>query len=76
MVLILIHWNNQQFITAVSLIDNAMNYCFGLTPWIGYLLSQVKKQDQLVPFMVLDIASDLPGLPGLFMAGVISGSLR
>ena len=33
-------------------------------------------QDQLVPFMVLDVAGAIPGLPGLFMAGVFSGSLR
>ena len=33
-------------------------------------------QDQLVPFMVLNVAGTIPGLPGLFMAGVFSGSLR
>ena len=26
--------------------------------------------------MVLDVAGAIPGLPGLFMAGVFSGSLR
>ena len=39
-------------------------------------LSNLYVQDQLVPFMVLDIAGTVPGLPGLFMAGVFSGSLR
>jgi len=64
-----------------------MTLLVGMVGYMGLLLyalyvdcaplvaGQVKKQDQLVPFMVLDIASDLPGLPGLFMAGVISGSL-
>jgi len=59
----------------------------GLVGWLGLVLyavyadcdpitaKTVRKQDQLVPFMVLDIAGTVPGLPGLFMAGVFSGSL-
>ena len=37
---------------------------------------QVKKKDQILPLLVLHVAGDIPGLPGLFMAGVFSGSLR
>ena len=29
-----------------------------------------------MPLLVLHVAGDIPGLPGLFMAGVFSGSLR
>ena len=39
------------------------------------LTKQVKKQDQLLPLLVLHVAGDIPGLPGLFMAGIFSGSL-
>ena len=31
---------------------------------------------QVLPLLVLHVAGDIPGLPGLFMAGVFSGSLR
>ena len=36
---------------------------------------QVRTQDQVLPLLVLQVAGDVPGLPGLFMAGVFSGSL-
>lgn len=36
----------------------------------------VNKPDQIVPFFVMDIVGNLPGLPGLFVAGVFSGALR
>merc|ERR1712012_1021827 len=36
---------------------------------------QIKKADQLLPLLVLQVAGDIPCLPGLFMAGVFSGSL-
>lgn len=35
-------------------------------------LAQAK--DQLVPLLVMNTLKDLPGLPGLFLAGVFSGS--
>lgn len=31
---------------------------------------------QLMPYLVLDILGDYPGLPGLFVAAAYSGSLR
>lgn len=36
----------------------------------------IKRSDQLLPYYVLDIAKNLPGLPGLFIAGVFSTALR
>lgn len=36
---------------------------------------QITKRDQILPLMVLQVAGDIPGFPGLFMAGVFSGSL-
>ena len=39
------------------------------------ITKQVKKKDQLLPLLVLHVAGDIPGLPGLFMAGIFSGSL-
>ncbi|KAK4876943.1 hypothetical protein RN001_009449 [Aquatica leii] len=36
---------------------------------------QILRYDQILPFYVLDIAKSLTGLPGLFIAGVLSASL-
>lgn len=35
----------------------------------------VDKSDQLLPLFVMDVLSDVPGLPGLFVACLFSGSL-
>ena len=55
--------------------------------WLGMVLytvyaecdpitaKQVNRKDQVLPLLVLHVAGDIPGLPGLFMAGVFSGSL-
>lgn len=37
---------------------------------------QIGKSDQLLPFYVMKIADDLPGLPGMFISGVFSAALR
>lgn len=39
-------------------------------------LGLIKRHDQLVPYFVMDTLSQYPGLPGLFVACVFSGSLR
>ena len=36
---------------------------------------QVQKYDQMVPFFVMQVASKIPGLPGLFIAGIFSAAL-
>ncbi|KAF7667565.1 hypothetical protein LDENG_00057160 [Lucifuga dentata] len=41
-------------------------------PWTAGLVSA---PDQLVPYLVMDIFRDYPGLPGLFVAAAYSGSL-
>uniref|UniRef100_A0A3Q1FTL4 Solute carrier family 5 member 8 n=1 Tax=Acanthochromis polyacanthus TaxID=80966 RepID=A0A3Q1FTL4_9TELE len=41
-------------------------------PWNTGLISA---PDQLMPFLVMDILGDYPGLPGLFVAAAYSGSL-
>lgn len=37
---------------------------------------QVKASDQLLPLFVMDTMGNLPGVPGLFVAGIFSGALR
>lgn len=37
---------------------------------------QIKHPDQILPYYVLDVAKDIPGLPGLFISGVFSTALR
>ncbi|KAM3858990.1 sodium-coupled monocarboxylate transporter 1 [Diretmus argenteus] len=41
-------------------------------PWTT---GQVSAVDQLMPYLVMDILRDYPGLPGLFVAAAYSGSL-
>ncbi|XP_069556043.1 sodium-coupled monocarboxylate transporter 1-like [Brachyistius frenatus] len=41
-------------------------------PWTAGLISA---PDQLMPYLVMDILTDLPGLPGLFFAGIFSACL-
>ncbi|KAJ4433292.1 hypothetical protein ANN_15551 [Periplaneta americana] len=35
----------------------------------------IQRQDQLVPYYIMDTAASIPGLPGLFVAGVFSAAL-
>ncbi|KAG8229116.1 hypothetical protein J437_LFUL009585 [Ladona fulva] len=62
------------FITVISLYA-------GLLIYASYhdcdLISSkvVRASDQLLPYFVMDVASSIPGLPGLFMAGVFSAAL-
>ncbi|KAK9708914.1 Sodium:solute symporter family [Popillia japonica] len=39
------------------------------------ITKRVQKTDQVIPFFVLDVARNIPGLPGLFIAGVFCASL-
>ncbi|XP_009892716.1 PREDICTED: sodium-coupled monocarboxylate transporter 1 [Charadrius vociferus] len=41
-------------------------------PWMA---KQVSAFDQLMPYLVLDILHDFPGVPGLFVASAYSGTL-
>ncbi|KFP81849.1 Sodium-coupled monocarboxylate transporter 1, partial [Acanthisitta chloris] len=41
-------------------------------PWMA---KQVSALDQLMPYLVLDILKDFPGVPGLFVASAYSGTL-
>lgn len=41
-----------------------------------FTTGQVSKNDQLLPYYVMDVAAQVPGLSGLFIAGVVSAALR
>lgn len=41
-----------------------------------FTLKRVKKNDQLLPYFIMDVANKIPGLPGLFIAGVFCAALR
>lgn len=41
-----------------------------------FTTGKVSRSDQLLPYYVMDVAGNVPGLPGLFIAGVISAGLR
>lgn len=36
---------------------------------------QVAKLDQMLPYFVMDVAGNIPGLPGVFVAGIFSAAL-
>ena len=37
---------------------------------------KIQKQNQLLPFYVMEIARQIPGLSGLFISGIFSAGLR
>ena len=39
-------------------------------------LKKIEKSDQMLPYMVVDVFQDLPGMAGLFVAAAYSGTLR
>lgn len=52
---------------------------YNMVSWCVTLLSAfqiVSTSDQLVAHFVMRVEGHLPGLPGLFMAGVIAAALR
>lgn len=40
-----------------------------------YTSKRIEKLDQIVPLFVMEVASKIPGLPGLFIAGIFSAAL-
>ncbi|XP_062547223.1 sodium-coupled monocarboxylate transporter 1-like [Armigeres subalbatus] len=62
-------------------IINSMACLIGLLVYAKYetcdpiTTNQIQKLDQIVPFYVMDAGGKIPGLPGLFIAGVFSAAL-
>ncbi|KAL5004656.1 hypothetical protein ScPMuIL_018112, partial [Solemya velum] len=65
------------FITlSLTSIEGLVAYAYYHTIGCDPLASkQIKNPNQIVPFMVMDIFREAPGMPGLFMASVMSASL-
>lgn len=40
-----------------------------------FTTKEIKKVDQVLPYFVMDVASQIPGLPGIFIAGIFSAAL-
>ncbi|KAF7417403.1 hypothetical protein HZH68_000056 [Vespula germanica] len=69
-------------ITAVGLIVVKLVSVFtGLIIFAKYydcdpmLAKAIKRADQILPYYVMDVAGNVPGLPGLFLAGLVSAAL-
>lgn len=41
-----------------------------------FVTKKIQRNDQLLPYYVLNVTKNIPGLSGLFIAGVLSASLR
>lgn len=41
-----------------------------------FTTGRIKRADQILAYYVLDVASQIPGISGLFVAGVFSTALR
>ncbi|XP_031776578.1 sodium-coupled monocarboxylate transporter 2 [Apis florea] len=50
-------------------------YLCGVPRLRSYFYQAIKKPDQLLPFFVMELTESIPGLPGLFVAGVFSAAL-
>jgi sodium-coupled monocarboxylate transporter 8/12 len=37
---------------------------------------KITKRDEIVSYYIMDIAGNIPGLSGLFMAGIVSAAIR
>uniref|UniRef100_A0A1Y1M8K2 Sodium/solute symporter n=2 Tax=Photinus pyralis TaxID=7054 RepID=A0A1Y1M8K2_PHOPY len=57
------------------------NVLIGTTMYVRYekcdplSTGEVTRTDQILPYFVMDVAKHLPGLPGLFIAGIFSAGL-
>lgn len=40
-----------------------------------FTTQKIKKVDQILPFFVMEVAAKIPGLPGIFIAGIFSAAL-
>lgn len=40
-----------------------------------FTMGDIQKMDQILPYFVLDVAGKIPGLPGLFIAGIFAAAL-
>lgn len=51
-----------------------MNFHF-FSPHLRVISKAIKRADQVLPYYVMDVAGNVPGLPGLFLAGLVSAAL-
>ncbi|CAB3362349.1 Hypothetical predicted protein [Cloeon dipterum] len=70
------------WINCVGLVALLLVCCWGGLVMYAYYFDcdpltagQVKASDQLLPLFVMDTMGSLPGIPGLFTAGIFSGAL-
>lgn len=41
-----------------------------------FVTKKIERTDQMLPYYVLDVAKNIPGLSGLFTGGIMTASLR
>ena len=62
-------------LTKVRQEDIIITFWFAINPKITFSKQVVKQSDQALPYYVMDVAGNIPGLPGLFLAGLVSAAL-
>lgn len=41
-----------------------------------FVTNKIQRNDQMLPFYVLEVTKGIPGVSGLFIAGILTASLR
>lgn len=69
-----ISWPVTSLLSMLCTVTGLVMYAFfrGCDP---ILSASVAKSDQLLPYFMMKVCSQIPGLPGLFIAGIFSGAL-
>lgn len=79
--------NKQSMKNAIFLFTIGLFIIMGTNCFIGLLMyahyescdpftaKRITKIDQILPYFIMDVAEKLPGLPGLFVAGIFSAAL-
>lgn len=77
-----IHFRTLILFTVGIIFFKAFTSFLGLIMYAHYMdcdpltAGYIQKVDQILPYYIMDVTSTLPGLPGLFIAGIFCAALR
>lgn len=64
--------------STLKLLSTALGLVLGATyaDCDPFITNKIERTDQLLPYYVLDVAKNIPGISGFFIAGILAASLR